>query len=74
LPFRQASVERITVWTARHLAAPTRFNPTIAGSEPVGTGSALAISGGSGARAVMSGKRVFISRKRARPIASSASA
>jgi hypothetical protein len=50
LPFRQASVERITVWTARHLAAPIRFNPTIAGSEPVGTGSALAISGGSGAR------------------------
>ena len=32
-----------------YLAAPTRFNPTIAGSDPVWTGSALAISG-SGAR------------------------
>jgi hypothetical protein len=35
---------------ARYLAASTRFNPTIAGSEPVGNGSAFGVSGGSGAR------------------------
>jgi hypothetical protein len=34
-----------------YLAASTRFNPTIAGREPVETGSAFWLSGGSGARA-----------------------
>src|SRR5258708_39559015 len=48
----------------RYLAASTRFNPTIAGKEPVGNGSALGVSGGSGALAVASGNRVLISRRK----------
>src|SRR3984957_5975655 len=47
-----------------YLAAPTCLTPTIAGSEPVETGSALATSGGIVALAVASGKRVFISRRK----------
>jgi len=47
----------------RYLAASTRFNPTIAGSEPVGNGSAFTVSGGS-ALAVASGNRVRISRRK----------
>ena len=44
--------------------ASTRVNPTICGSEPVWTGSLFAVSGGSGALAVASGKRIFISRRK----------
>src|SRR5437899_10860637 len=48
----------------RYLAASTRFNPTIAGSEPIGNGSAFTVPGGSGARAVASGNRVRISHRK----------
>ena len=44
-----------------YLVAPARL-PTIAGKEPVCTGSPFTISGDCGARAVASGKRIFISR------------
>src|SRR5258707_5793362 len=49
----------------RHRAILTpRPAPTIAGSEPVGNGSAFTVPGGSGARAVASGNRVRISRRK----------
>ncbi len=50
--------------SAVYLDASTRFNPTSAGSEPVGNGSALTVPGGNGALAVASGNRVRISRRK----------
>src|SRR5216684_4113416 len=74
----------------RYLTASARVNPIIRGKAPVETGSLFTVSGDTGALAVASGNRVFISRrnpssvsplingayfsrKRARPMASSAS-
>ena len=68
LPLRQAVCRgddrRLSCARRAILPRPTRFNPTIAGNEPVGTGSAFGISGGSVALAVASGNRVFISRRK----------
>src|SRR6202035_5157082 len=64
LPLRQASVEGGRRLMAPYFAAPTRFNPTIPGNEPVGNGSAFGVPGGSVARAVASGNRVLISRRK----------
>src|SRR3982074_2110606 len=46
-----------------YLTASARVNPMILGKAPVWTGSAFAVSGGTGALAVASGNRVFISRR-----------
>src|SRR5882672_2499060 len=54
----------LAIWLFGYLAASTRRHPTIAGNEPVGVRSAFGVSGGSGARAIASGNRVFISRRK----------
>src|ERR1700682_1360453 len=47
----------------RYLTASARVNPIIRGKAPVETGSLFTVSGDSGALAVASGNRVFISRR-----------
>src|SRR5712664_2488331 len=47
----------------RYLAASARVNPIIRGKAPVETGSLFTVSGDTGALAVASGNRVFISRR-----------
>src|SRR4029077_6773212 len=46
-----------------YLNAAAGLSPTIAGSEPVGNGSAFGISGGHAARAGASGNPVLMSRR-----------
>src|SRR5258705_134821 len=47
----------------RYLTASARVNPIIRGKAPVETGSLFTVSGDTGALAVASGNRVFISRR-----------